>query len=130
MSGLNWHICLIYLDDIIVRGDSFESMSENVDKALFKLHEAGLKLKPRKCKLFCKEVEYLGHIISADGVKTDPEKTEAIRDWPIPKTVTDGLCSYYWRFIKNYSEIAKPLHRLTEKGQIFEWSESCEVATN
>ena len=135
LSGLNWHICLIYSDDIIVHGNSSESMIENLDKVLFKLHEAGFKLKPRKCQLFCKEVEYLGHIMSADGVKTDPKKTEAIRDWPIPKTVTDvrsfvGLCSYYRRFIKDYSEIAKPLHRLTEKGQVFEWSESCEVAFN
>ena len=65
LAGLNWQICLIYLDDIIVHGESFEAMLTNVDSVLCILQDAGLKLKPRKCQLFKNEVEYLGHIVSA-----------------------------------------------------------------
>ena len=133
LSGLNWQICLIYLDDIIVHGDSFESMISNLDEVLAKLQEAGLKLKPRKCQLFCEEVEYLGHLISASGIKTDPKKTETIRNWPTPHNVTEvrsfiGLCSYYRRFIAGFATIAKPLHRLTEKGRTFSWTDDCNKA--
>ena len=131
LAGLNWKICLIYLDDIIVTGKTFSDMITNLDAVLTKLEEAGLKLKPRKCQLFAREVEYLGFIISNKGIKTDPKKIEVVKNWPQPKTVKDvksflGFCSYYRRFIENFSKIAKPLHRLSEKGQKFSWSQECE----
>ena len=127
LAGLNWQICLIYLDDIIVHGESFEAMLTNLDTVLSKLQEAGLKLKPRKCQLFKKEVEYLGHIVSASGIKTDPKKIQAVREWPEPNNVTElrsfiGLCSYYRRFILGFADTAKPLHRLTSKGEPFVWT--------
>ena len=133
LAGLNWQICLIYLDDIIVHGESFEAMLTNLDRVLSKLQEAGLKLKPRKCQLFKKEVEYLGHIVSASGIKTDPKKIQAVRDWPEPNNVTElrsfiGLCSYYRRFILGFANIAKPLHRLTSKGEPFVWTCECSQA--
>ncbi|XP_053380038.1 uncharacterized protein K02A2.6-like [Mercenaria mercenaria] len=119
LAGLQWQICLIYLDDVTVVGKT--------------LLDAGLKLKPRKCVLFSKRVEFLGHIVSAEGVHTDPKKTETVRNWPIPGCVRDlgsflGLCSYYRRFIFRFAEIAKPLHKLTEKGSKFEWSLECDKA--
>ncbi|GBM92206.1 Retrovirus-related Pol polyprotein from transposon 297 [Araneus ventricosus] len=82
-----------------------------------------------------KEVSYLGHIISADGVKTDPEKTNAVVDWPRPETVHDlrsflGLCTYYRRFVRNFSAIARPLHKLTEARSNFNWTEECEKSFN
>lgn len=133
LAGLNWQICLIYLDDIIIHGRTFESMLSNLDSVLGKLQEAGLKLKPRKCQLFKREVEYLGHIISASGIRTDPKKVQAVRDWPTPKDVHDvrafiGLCSYYRRFIPGFAFIAKPLHHLTAKGQSFVWTQDCDKA--
>jgi len=133
MAGLHWKICLIYLDDIIVVGKTFEDMINNLDKVLGRLAEYSLKLKPRKCQLFRAEVEYLGHLISKDGIKTDPKKTECIQNWPEPKCVKDirsflGLCSYYRRFIYKHAEIAKPLHQLTEKNRQFVWTKECSNA--
>ncbi|KAL2087309.1 hypothetical protein ACEWY4_018368 [Coilia grayii] len=79
------------------------------------------------------QVQYLGHIISSDGVKADPAKVEAIRQWPVPKTQTEvrsfvGLASYYRRFVRGFAEIARPLHQLTEKGRRFKWTEVCQAA--
>ena len=133
LAGLNWEICLIYLDDIIIHGRTFEEMLSNLDRVLNKLQEAGLKLKARKCQLFQKEVEYLGHVVSSDGIRTDPKKIEAVQNWPTPENVTElrafiGLCSYYRRFIQGFADIAKPLHRLTGKEVLFNWTKECEVA--
>ncbi len=130
LAGLHWTICLIYLDDIIVSGKSFEEMIMNLTQVFERFRKAGLKLKARKCHLFKEEVEFLGHIISADGIKTSQQKIESIRNWPTPKTVKEvrafvGLCSYYRRFIYQFSEIAKPLHKLTEKGVQFQWTDAC-----
>ncbi|MCW4335348.1 MAG: reverse transcriptase family protein, partial [Candidatus Thiodiazotropha endolucinida] len=87
LAGLNWQICLIYLDDIIVTGKTFEDMVNNLDQVFNRLSDANLKLKPRKCRLFAREVEFLGHIISEQGIKTDPKKTEIVTTWPRPKNV-------------------------------------------
>ena len=133
MSGLQWEILLIYLDDIIVFGKTVTEMIERLQVVWSRLRQAGLKLKPSKCHLFQKSVAYLGHIVSADGVATDPSKVQAIAKWPVPKCVKDvrsflGLASYYRRFIRGFAEIASPLHALTEKSREFVWSESCQSA--
>ena len=124
-------MCLIYLDYIIVIGRTFEDMIKNLDQVLQKLHDAGLKL--RKCQLFAKQVEFLGRVISNSGIQTDPKKTNVVRDWPQPTKLHDvrsfiGFCSYYRRFIPKFAELAKPLHKLTEKGQKFVWTNECNTA--
>ena len=126
LQGLQWQICLVYIDDVIIYSRTVEDHVSRLESVLQKLAEAGLKLKPKKCHLFRTEVLYLGHIVSADGVSTDPEKVKAVRDWGVPKDLTDvrsflGLCSYYRRFIPQFSVIAKPLTKLTEKNQEFRW---------
>ena len=83
-----------------------------------KLAEAGLKLKPSKCEFFKARLKYLGHVVSPQGIATDPTKIEAILKWPRPKTVTDvrsftGFTNYYRKFIKGYAKVARPLHELT-----------------
>ena len=130
LAGLHWQICLIYLDDVIVVGKTFEDMIQNLGLVFERLQQAGLKLKPRKCKLFAKKVTFLGHVISEAGVHTDPNKTECIENWPTPKNTREvraflGLCSYYRRFVYNFAEIAKPLFKLTEKNQPFKWTDDC-----
>ncbi|UYV68182.1 K02A2.6-like, partial [Cordylochernes scorpioides] len=113
--------------------NNFEEHLSNIEKVFKRLEAANLKLSPKKCKLFKKEVAYLGHIISAEGVQTDPEKTETVRMWPTPKDLTQlrsflGLCTYYRRFIPGFSNIARPLHRLTESGRPFVWTPDCQRA--
>ena len=84
LSGLQWSQCLVYLDDIVVLGRSFEEYIRNLDSVFQRLRESGLRLKPSKCAFFQKEVRYLGHIISRDGITTDPEKTAKVATWQVP----------------------------------------------
>ncbi len=94
---------------------------------------AGWKLKPKKCTLFARQVEFLGHIVSSDGISTSPDKTKAIQGWKVPTNVTEvrsfiGLCSYYRKFVKDFATIAKPLHDLTANDKSFKWTEECQTA--
>ena len=72
LRGLQWSECLLYLDDVISFGDGFDLILERLRRVFQHLINAGLKLKPRKCAFFCKEVEFLGHIVSSEGVKVRP----------------------------------------------------------
>lgn len=133
LSGLQWKILLIYLDDIIIFGSSADEVVERLRIVLGRLRSAHLKLKPKKCHLFQKEVLYLGHVVSEEGVSTDPAKIEAVSCWPTPTNPTDvrsflGLASYYRRFIKKFSDVAKPLTALTQKDCPFTWTEECAAA--
>ncbi|GFX49145.1 retrovirus-related Pol polyprotein from transposon 412 [Trichonephila clavipes] len=135
LGGLSYEACLVYLDDIIIVGRSFEEHLKNIRRVLQKLREANLKLSPSKCHLFRREVTYLGHIISAEGVRTDPDKISAVKDWNCPTDVHQlwsflGLCTYYRKFVKNFSTIARPLHKLTEAKQKFIWTVDCNNAFN
>ncbi|GBM57168.1 Retrovirus-related Pol polyprotein from transposon 297 [Araneus ventricosus] len=135
LRGLTSEACLVYLDNIIIVGRTFEEHLNNIRKVFQRLQKANLKLSPKKCRFFRKQVSFLGHIISADGVRTDPEKSKAVVDWPRPETVHDlrsflGLCTYYRRFVRNFSAIARPLHKLTEAKSNFNWTEECEKSFN
>ena len=133
LSGLQWEILLVYLDDVIVFGKTVEDELERLRKVFVRLRSAGLKLKPSKCNLFQKSVTYLGHIVSAEGVATDPAKVEAVADWPVPTCTKEvrsflGLASYYRRFIRGFASIASPLHALTSKSKDFVWTDACREA--
>ena len=102
LRGLQWYECLLFFDDIVVFGLAFEITLARLEHVFQRLMDAGLKLKPKKCVLFQKEVEFLGHIVGADGVKTQPDKTECVRNWPTPKNRKEvrsflGLAGYYRR---------------------------------
>ncbi|GFX50477.1 retrovirus-related Pol polyprotein from transposon 17.6 [Trichonephila clavipes] len=135
LGGLSYEACLVYLDDNIIVGRSFEEHLKNIRRVLQKLKEANLKLSPSKCHLFRREVTYLGHIISAEGVRKDPDKVSAVKDWNCLSDVHHlrsflGLCTYYRKFVKNFSTIARPLHKLTEAKQKFIWTVDCNNAFN
>ena len=94
LAGLQWSDCLVYLDDIVVVGRTFEEHFRNLGSVLQHLHESGLKLKPSKCSFFQQEVQYLGHIISREGVATDPAKIEKVATCPVP--ASKRRCNSFW----------------------------------
>ena len=133
LAGLQWSNCLVYLDDVLIIGRTFREHLNNLELVFDRLRKAGLKLKPSKCDICKKQVNYLGHVVSADGIATDPSKTEKVNKWPIPTSQKEvqqflGLVSYYRRFIKDFATIAKPLHSLTEKNSQFRWTDQCQRA--
>ncbi|GFX01296.1 retrovirus-related Pol polyprotein from transposon 17.6 [Trichonephila clavipes] len=135
LGGLSYEACLVSLDDIITMGRSFEGHLKNIRRVLQKLKVANLKLSPSKSHLFRREVTYLGHISSAESVRTDPDKISAVEDWNCPTDVHQlrnllGLCTYYRKFVKNFSTIARSLHKLTEAKQKFIWTVYCNNAFN
>uniref|UniRef100_A0A8P4FZU9 ribonuclease H n=2 Tax=Dicentrarchus labrax TaxID=13489 RepID=A0A8P4FZU9_DICLA len=108
---------LLYLDDIVVFSSTVEQHVERLQVVLARLRHEGLKAKLSKCSFFRKEVNYLGHVISADGVSTDPGKIEVVANWPIPTTASElrsflGFASYYRCFLEGFAKLAAPLHRV------------------
>ena len=133
LKGLQWEECLLFVDDTIVPSKTFEEGIERLEHVLQRFSQANLKLKPTKCNLFQKRIKFLGHVVSKDGTETDPEKIVAVRNWPVPKSAKQvrsfiGLCTYYRKYVKDFSKIAKPLHQLCEKNRRFDWTDECQAA--
>ena len=117
LGDLNMKICLIYLDDLIIFSDTFEQHKERLDLILTTLKNANLKLAPEKCCFFKPRVSFLGHVVSGNGIETDPTKIEKVQNWPEPSNPDElrsflAFAGYYRRFIKDYSKIIKPLSEL------------------
>ena len=109
--------CLIYLDDIIIFSKTFDEHITRLENVFKQLEKHGLKLKASKCEFFKSQVQYLGHIVSDEGIQTDPDKIAALKDWPAPTNIKElrsflGFAGYYRRFVCNYSKIVKPLNSL------------------
>ena len=133
LAGIEWKYCFVYLDDILVCSETFEDHLEHLKTVFERLRKAGLTLKPKKCFFALECVTYLGHVISREGVSPDPEKTNKVRDFPVPTDATRvrqflGLASYYRRFVAGFAKIAGPLHRLLKKDVEFVWSEECKAS--
>ena len=133
LRGLYWKSVLVYLDDIILFSQTFAEHLEHLREVFHCLRQAGLKLKPSKCIFVRPEVPFLGHVVSAEGVQTDPKKTETISTWPRPTSIAEvcsflGLTGYYRRFVKNWAAIASPLSDLTGKRKQFVWGDEQELA--
>ena len=139
LGDLNLHWCIIYLDDIMIFSKDLASHLERLEAVFWKLEEASLKLKPSKCELFWRQLAYLGHVISAEGVATDESKIEAIKNWPKPTNVTKvrsflGLMGYYHSIIPKFAQVAHPLHELTlgenvgKKKAAIKWDSKCQQA--
>ena len=125
-EGVQYDCVLAYLDDIIVIGESVGECRRNLAGVLERIRKANLKLKPSKCELFRTEISYLGHIVSANGVATDPRKIKAVQNWALPLYVTDvrgflGFCNYYRRFIRDYITLTRPLNGLLCKDSDRVW---------
>jgi hypothetical protein len=122
---------IVFLDDIPIYSKSEEEHENHLRMVLQLLREHQLYYKLSKCSFYQKKIHYLGHIISEDGLEVDREKIETIREWSIPKNVTEvrsfmGLARYYKRIIEGFSKIAHPITSLQKKGVKFQWTLDCE----
>ena len=133
LAGLQWSTCLVYIDDIIIVGKTFDEHLKNLQHVFECLKQAGLKVQPHKCQFLQQEVTFLGHVISPNGIAPDPAKTSKVEQWPTSTSATQvqqflGLANYYRRFVKDFACRAKPLHQLTEKKTAFKWTSECQTA--
>ena len=121
----------VYIDDVIVFSRTLEEHLQHLCQVIQRISNAGLKLKPTKCHFIREEVEYLGHLITPKGLKTNPTLTSAVANFPQPRNLTElrrflGMCSYYRRFVPGFAKIASPLQSLTRKDSPFRWTPDCE----
>ncbi|MCP3667793.1 MAG: DDE-type integrase/transposase/recombinase, partial [Gammaproteobacteria bacterium] len=133
LAGMQWKNVLVYIDDICIFSPDFETHLKDIEQVLSRLSAAGLKLKPSKCHFGCAEIPFLGHVISAAGVRPDPSKVEAVKNYKVPSSVLEvrqfcGLVGFYRRFIRNFAATAKPLYQLLLKDHRFYWSAECQKA--
>ena len=133
LRGLHWKFVLVYLDDVIVFSSSFKEHLVHLRQVFDRFRTVGLKLQPKKCIFGQKEVKYLGHIVGENGVATDSEKLQIVREYSTPAKVSDirsflGLVGYYRKFIKDFCRVAEPLTNLTRKDVPFVWTEECNDA--
>jgi hypothetical protein len=124
-------ICVGFIDNILIYSKNGEEHEEHIRLVLQVLREHQLYAKFSKCEFFQKQIHYLGHILSGEGVAVDPDKIRSIMEWPTPKDVSDirsfmGLVGYYRRFIKGFSKIGCPITTLQKKGTKFTWTLKCE----
>ncbi|XP_061093063.1 uncharacterized protein LOC133125281 [Conger conger] len=133
LAGIPRQECVVYLDDILAHGDSFETALGALRRVLERVTAAGLKLNPQKCRFMRREVRFLGHKLGSGGIGTAHEKVQAVEDWPTPSSGSEvksftGLASYYRRFVRDFSTIAAPLFRLQRPREKFIWTDECQRA--
>ena len=122
---------MVFIDDILVYSKDAQKRELHLRIVLQILRENQLFAKLSKCDVWLKEVSFLGHIISAEGIRVDPVKIEAVMNWKPPRNVTEvrsflGLAGYYLRFVQGFSVIASSLTRLLRKGVNLEWDDKCQ----
>ncbi|MEL7520029.1 MAG: RNase H-like domain-containing protein [Cyanobacteria bacterium J06553_1] len=132
LAGFPVDRVMVYLDDVLVIGRTFDEHLETLDQVLECLKGHGLKVNPNKCQLFQHSVKFLGHIVSSDGLSPLPENTEAIINFSAPRSIKSvqrflGMVNFYRRFIPNCSVIAIPITSLLSSKKIA-WTDECQIA--
>ena len=133
LTGLLWKECICYIDDILVFSETFEQHMATLYEIFRRCNRVNLQLRLDKCFFCPRFVIYLGHLISRQGISTNPAKIACVVATPTPRTVKDvrsflGLAGYYRRYVQHFSQIAHSLHQLLKKNHKFEWTEACQVA--
>ena len=123
LCGMRWSRCLVYLDDVISFGRSIPEALARLEEVLGRLSDFGLQLKVKKCTFMQTEVIFLGYMVGRTGLTCDPAKLSAVRNLHAPDKVKAirqfvGFVGYYWRFVKDFAELAEPLVALTWKGAL------------
>lgn len=126
LGPLMWTNAMAYLDDVVIFSKTFEDHVQHVEAVFTAIKKAGLKLKPKKCSFAKTRIEYLGHIVSKEGILPHPNKLKDIAEFPAPKCVKQvqqflGLAGYYRRFKKDFAATARPLTQLLNKGAPWIW---------
>jgi hypothetical protein len=124
---------VVYLDDILIFSKTAKEHLSHLRQNLQTLRENRFYANPKKCDYMKEEISFLGHRVSANGLKVDPEKVRAVADWKVPKDVHgvrsfSGLANYFRRFLQGYSKMVVPLTNLTRKDKCWEWTEECQEA--
>lgn len=131
LSGLQGVKCFVYMDDVIIYGNNLNEHNKKLCEVLDCLRKFNLKLQTDKCNFLKKEILFLGHWITAEGILPDETKICAIKNFPVPKNPKEikmflGILSYYRKFIPNLANLAEPINKLLRKGQRFLWSQNCQ----
>ena len=126
---------VVFIDDILVYSRDEEEHAEHLRIVLQILREKQLYAKFSKCEFWLREVSFLGHIVSAEGIRVDPSKISAIVNWNPPKNVSEvrsflGLAGYYQKFVQGFSMIASLMTRLLQKDVKFKWTDECQQSFN
>lgn len=124
LIGFNGVKSFVYLDDVIVIGASIKDHENNFRDVFKRFRKYHLQLQPLKCQFLSKEVSYLGHLITDEGIKPDPKKISCVANYYTPTNAKKlksflGLIGYYRKFIKDFNKISKPLTSLLKKDQQF-----------
>ena len=128
LKGLK--VAMTYLDDIIIFSQDETQHLEHLEIVFSHLREAGLKMKRSKCDFFKREIHYLGHLISPEGISPLPNKLDSIKHMPVPNSAKIkqflGLTGYYRKFVPRFADISRPLTTLIKKDAKFEWTSACQ----
>ncbi|XP_070041003.1 uncharacterized mitochondrial protein AtMg00860-like [Nicotiana tomentosiformis] len=124
---------IVFIDDILGYSRGREDHADHLRVVLQTLHQHQLYVKFSKCEFWLEYVTLLGHVFSREGIKVDPKKLLAVKNWPRPITPTEfhsflGLAGYYRKFVEGFSTLASPLTKLTQKADKFQWYDACEIS--
>ena len=133
LSGLDAKTCLVYLDDLVIFSRTEEEHLNALEAVFERIRAAGLKLKPQKCHIAKREVTFLGHLVTENGIRPDPKNVEKVLTWPEPESAEEmasflGLCGYYGKFIANYTGVCKPLRDASLRPGRLQWSDEMREA--
>jgi hypothetical protein len=133
LGELCWKVAVVYIDDVLIFGTTYEEAKDRLREVLQRLRDARIKLRASKCQLFQRSVEFLGFVISNEGIKTCKHIVDAVTEYPVPTNVKQvqrflGMCNYYRSFVKSHSQILSPIINLTRNGVAFEWTVECQQA--